>query len=649
MTAELASNFRAATEKAGLSLTVDCPPLDGPVYVDVDMWEKIVLNLLSNALKFTFEGGITVRLRAGGESVELVVQDSGTGIAADQLPNLFDRFRRIEGARGRSYEGSGIGLALVQEMVKLHGGRIAAESVPGAGSTFRIVLPLGRAHLPADAVVEQATAISGARATSYVREALSWLPHGAEPSSQASEDQAVEDRRARGQRVIVADDNADMRSYLSRLLREAGYEVSAFSDGLSALDAARRASPHLLLADVMMPGLDGFALARAVRSERELVDTPVVLLSARAGEELTIDGLNAGADDYLVKPFSARELLARVQAAIRLAETRRQIAEVRREETARVLRLFDDAPGFICVLSGPDHRYEFANASYRRFVGRNDLIGVPVAVAIPEVVEQGFVDLLDRVCASGEAYTGHAVPVALGRDGERATHYVDFICQPVRDGLGRVTGIFVQGADVTERTLANERQRVLANELNHRVKNTLATLQSIIVQTLRNAPDLATARVDIERRIVSLAAAHDLLIREHWSGAGLTETVQRALDPFRGELGAKVSWEGGDVRLSPKQALALSLALHELATNAAKYGALSNETGSVEIRWSLEPGDDVRLNWRERDGPPVRAPERTGFGTRLLARALAGELGGPVDLRFEQTGVECDIRIPAPT
>ena len=328
LTTELASVFRSATARAGLALEIDCPPLAEPVWVDQDMWEKIVLNLLSNAFKFTLEGGITVRLRQDGRRVRLAVEDTGTGIPAQELPRLFDRFHRVEGARGRTHEGTGIGLALVQELVKLHGGEARAGSVLGQGSTFTVTLPLGTAHLPAERLGAERTLSSTALgAQPYVEEALRWLPEEAGAPADEIERELVPElpwgdagggMRAR---VLLADDNADMRDYLGRLLSRR-YEVRIAADGAEALSLLRSNRPDLLLCDVMMPRLDGFALLREIRADPALAGLPVILLSARAGEEASIEGLEAGADDYLVKPFSARELLARVGANLKMARLR---------------------------------------------------------------------------------------------------------------------------------------------------------------------------------------------------------------------------------------------------------------------------------------------------------------------------------------
>jgi two-component sensor histidine kinase/PAS domain-containing protein len=206
--------------------------------------------------------------------------------------------------------------------------------------------------------------------------------------------------------------------------------------------------------------------------------------------------------------------------------------------------------------------------------------------------------------------------------------------------------IAIAGAsrDLTERRQAEESQQLLANELNHRVKNTLATVQSIIVQTLRGADDFEAARTAVNARIISLAGAHDLLTDRSWAGADLGDLVKRALVPF---AGPRVVVEGPSVDLSPKQVTALSLALHELATNAAKYGALSRPEGRVELRWATKAGH-VQLSWRESGGPPVVAPSRRGFGSRLLEQGLLHDLDGESRLEFAPDGVRCEITAALP-
>jgi signal transduction histidine kinase len=336
-TAELASVFRSAVEKAGLILSIDCPPLPEAVYIDREMWEKIVLNLLSNALKHTFEGGITVKLSWCGEHVELAVADSGVGIPAAALSRVFERFHRVKGAKSRTHEGTGIGLALVQELVSLHGGTVRVESEENKGSTFRVTIKAGTAHLPSDRVNTKRHAASTAtRAAAYVEEALQWLSHAAMPSGQLPRSGEADFVSAHNEpprvpgipraRILWADDNADMRDYVRRLLADR-YDVLAVPDGLTALSKAQEDPPDLVLSDVMMPGLDGFGLLRELRNHPRTQTIPVILLSARAGEESAVEGLNAGADDYLAKPFSAKELLARVRTHLELARVRREWAK----------------------------------------------------------------------------------------------------------------------------------------------------------------------------------------------------------------------------------------------------------------------------------------------------------------------------------
>jgi signal transduction histidine kinase/PleD family two-component response regulator len=328
--AEVASSFSSAFERAGVDFVIDVQPMSQPVFVDREMWEKVLLNLISNAFKFTLAGKVTVSVAEEPGAAVVRVADTGIGVAQAELPHLFERFHRVEGAQGRSFEGSGIGLALVAELVRLHGGSIVADSREGKGTHFTLRLPFGVAHLPADQVsaaeVEPARAV---KTQEFLDEALRWLPDAeadvaTTPASAAlGAASADASRPGAGKRVLLADDNADMRGYVSRLLQAQGYEVTAVADGEAAAAAALAQVPDLVLSDVMMPKLDGFGLLRALRGAGATQAVPVILLSARAGEEAKVEGLEAGADDYMVKPFAARELIARVNANIQMAEFRR--------------------------------------------------------------------------------------------------------------------------------------------------------------------------------------------------------------------------------------------------------------------------------------------------------------------------------------
>ncbi|HBE34869.1 MAG TPA: histidine kinase, partial [Cyanobacteria bacterium UBA11368] len=286
-TTELASVFRSAIEQARLRLIVDCPPLPEPVYVDREMWEKIVLNLLSNAFKYTYEGEIAVRLHpADSDRVMLEIEDTGTGIAPEHLPHLFERFYQVRGVQARTHEGSGIGLALVHELIRLHNGTIDVRSIVGQGSCFAIALRFGTQHLPQDRLrlvvgdritttpTPASTALSAAP---YIEEAQRWIPAAGGSvefsvlSSQLEENSSTQNSKFKTQnsqtaRILLVDDNADIRDYLTRILSDR-FQVEAVADGAAALAAATERVPDLVLSDVMMPGLDGFELLRALRAD----------------------------------------------------------------------------------------------------------------------------------------------------------------------------------------------------------------------------------------------------------------------------------------------------------------------------------------------------------------------------------------------
>jgi signal transduction histidine kinase/CheY-like chemotaxis protein len=355
LTSELASNFRSACERAGIELVVDCPELNEPVYVDPDMWEKIVLNLVSNAFKFTFAGRIEVSLHTAGEQVELTVRDTGVGIPPEELPKVFERFHRVDVSRGRTQEGSGIGLALVRELVKLHGGAVKVSSVEGEGSVFTVSLPRGKEHLPPERINAARTATStSVGAAPFVSEVLRWLPQFADDEGGANRNETPKRESASEKRfrILLADDNADMRDYVTRLLSDR-YDVLAVADGQAAWDAVEKRIPDLVLSDVMMPVLDGFEFLRRIRANPQTREIPVVLLSARAGEEARIEGLEASADDYIVKPFNARELLATVDGHVKTVNIRRESRHALGQQNRRLAVLWE-AAGVLLTNREPD-------------------------------------------------------------------------------------------------------------------------------------------------------------------------------------------------------------------------------------------------------------------------------------------------------
>jgi signal transduction histidine kinase len=315
ITRDLAGNFRSAIENAGLKFIVTCDKLPDPVYVNRPMYEKIVLNLLSNAFKFTFEGQIEIKIRQNKNKIELRVTDTGVGISHADQRRIFRQFNRVEGVRSRTYEGTGIGLALVKEMVNIHGGDISVTSEPLRGSEFIVRFPKGKDHLPADRILEVKPKSAGNSLPGYLEEVRSWLN-----TSQANENIAREDDHAYMKPVVlVVDDNNDMRSYVASIL-ESRYKVIHADNGRNAIKIIEAGLiPDLVLTDVMMPEMNGYELLTALKQGDWPKNIPVILLTAQSTEESRIEGLHYGADDYLVKPFSSRELAARVESRIQIA------------------------------------------------------------------------------------------------------------------------------------------------------------------------------------------------------------------------------------------------------------------------------------------------------------------------------------------
>jgi signal transduction histidine kinase/DNA-binding response OmpR family regulator len=450
LTRELASTFRSAIESGGLTYEVDCDALPEPVYIDREMWERIVLNLLSNAFKYTLQGSIAIRLHARDAQAILEVSDTGAGIPQDELPRIFQRFHRVEGVVGRSQEGTGIGLSLVQELVRLHAGDMTVHSQTGSGSTFRIAVPFGKAHLPADRLKPRGAAsalASGAQA--FVQEAMRWLPDSEanRPAPALSADivpnalfngSATIARSGTRPRVLVADDNADMRAYVRSLLA-ARFDVEIVGDGAAALEAAQRQRPDLILSDVMMPGIDGLGLLRAVRTDKHLLDVPVILLSARAGEEARVDGLGSGADDYLVKPFSARELVSRIDALIELTALRRKSEE-------RFRALVSASSDAVYAMNADWTEMRFLQG--RNFIAdTNDASSSWLERYIPEEDRARVADYVRHAIDNGTSFEcEHHIQRLDGSLGWAVSRAI-----PVKDDHGHVVEWFGMAADMTDR------------------------------------------------------------------------------------------------------------------------------------------------------------------------------------------------------
>ena len=595
LTADLASAFRSATELAGIELRVECPPLPEPVYVDPSMWEKVVLNLISNAFKYTLEGRITVSLAWHGDNIALTVADTGVGIPAEHLAHVFDRFHRVEQSRGRTFEGSGIGLALVRELVAMHGGAVTVASTPGHGSTFTVTVPSGFAHLPAERVGSVAPRSQGA-ATAYVQEALRWLPAYA-PQEAAAHHHAA---GVLG-RVLVADDNADMREYITRILGDR-WAVQAVAGGLEALAVAQQWRPDVIVSDVMMPGLDGFGLITALRADERTRGIPVLLLSARAGEEARVEGLQAGADDYLVKPFAARELAARVHAQMLKAKLR----SVEEMHARRLARIFEHAPVGVALLRGPEHIFEFANRAYMEMVGDRQVIDKPVRAALPELEGQGLYELLDGVFATAVPYIGRSLRLLIDRGGpEPVETFFDFVYQPMQED-GAVTGIAVVCFEVTE--LAKARQAAEAANrakdeflamLGHELRNPLAPiLTALQLMQLRGVSGAERERSIIERQVKHVVGLVDDLLDVSRIARGkvhlrlapveLADVVAKAIEmagpaieerqhQLIVDVPAGLTLDGDPARLAQVVA--------NLLTNAAKY---TDPSGTIRVTAARE-------------------------------------------------------------
>lgn len=469
-TTELASNFRSVVEKAGLRLHITGDRMTEKVYVDHGMWEKIVLNLLSNAFKYTLKGGITVSLEQTESHVVLKVADTGVGIPEEELPHMFERFHRISNSAGRSHEGTGIGLSLVYELVKLHEGTIAVESKLGDGTVFKVMLPKGFRHLPSDKVVHAPDRLHASIITeTYLKEATGipspdadYFPDQIPPADEKQEKEAC---------VLIVDDNADMVNYLRRLL-DNRYRVRTASNGEQALKRIHEIRPDLIVSDVMMPVMGGVELLKHLKGNPEMANIPVMLLSARAGEEAKIEGYDLGADDYLVKPFSAKELLARVKAQIKIAKTRLHLSNL-------LQHVFEQTPAAITIIRKENYTVEFANNLYLQMVDKgHDFIGKSLFTSLPEIENQGVRELLDNVMATGKPYLGEELELFINRQGMRDKTYFNFIYHPLKEQDDSITGVIVVCYEVTDLVMARKRAEESETLLEAKVKERTIELES---------------------------------------------------------------------------------------------------------------------------------------------------------------------------
>ncbi|RSZ60761.1 response regulator [Massilia atriviolacea] len=503
LTTDIASVFEAAMAKGGLAYTLDVQALSQPAWVDRDMWEKIVLNLLSNAFKYTLAGGVALSLRERGGMAILSVRDSGIGIAEAELGRVFERFHRIEGAAGRSMEGSGIGLALIQELARLHGGTITAHSVEGEGSEFVVAIPLGHAHLPAERIgaAPPATPRAGA---AFVEEALRWLPDADSGAPAPAPRPAASPLQAEAARprILIADDNSDMRAYLASLLAPYA-EVALCGDGEAAFAQLLADPPDVLLSDVMMPRLDGFGLIARIRATGALRQLPVILLSARAGEEAKVEGLQAGADDYLVKPFSTSELLARVRRQVLLARQRQQQERESATRNAYVRSLIDASPATLWTTDA-DGQCTYLSQRWYELTGRTPAQDLGVGW-----LENLHPDDLQRCrevfLRANATMTPFSMDYRLRRHDGQYRWAVD-AGMPRVDEAGAPAGFVGTVIDIHDRMLLQDEQRRLAGELTE--KNRLQSeFLFTLAHELRNPLAPIRAGLDLMATLPAEAAA----------------------------------------------------------------------------------------------------------------------------------------------
>jgi len=669
-TQELASVFRSAMERAGLLYSVTCDDLREPVFVDREMWEKIVLNLLSNAFKYTFSGEVRVKIRSGDAGAVLEVADTGTGIPPDALPQLFNRFYRVPGASGRTHEGSGIGLSLVRELVMLHGGSIEVESAVGRGSIFRVRVPFGSAHLPASQVaqdVDRPTNAGGAQA--FVEEAQRWLPDfakleqsgdfGRGEAGLASRISNASDKPT----VLLVDDNRDMREYITRLL-ESRFRVISAEDGRYALDLIDEgARPDLVLSDVMMPRLDGFGLLKALRDRPLTAVTPVIFLSARAGEEARIEGFDVGADDYLIKPFSARELITRIDTHIRLSRLRRAASEHIKASEERLRIAIDEAGMGTWDLDLRTQESRWSRSHYTLLgllpdesnLATYEMWRSRVHPADLELVEAAFSKSRDTQTLSSQEYR-------IIRADTGAVRWLRALGRFLYDESGaavRSVGVFFDDTDrkTAEMALreADQRKDVFLATLAHELRNPLAPIRN--AAQMLGSPKLAAdqlhwAQSVIQRQVKHMAWLLDDLLdvaritqgkldlkKQHIT---LNSVVDSAVEASRPLLDSKshrftVTLPSEPVMLDG-DLLRLSQVLSNLLTNAAKY----TDAGGDIALWGRLEGIGLTLSVKD-DGIGIPAESLNGIFamfSQLEGAAARSEGGLGIGLALVQGLIE---------
>lgn len=561
LTADLASIFRTAMEKAGLKFIVDIPPLPESVFVDREMWEKIVFNLLSNAFKFTLNGAVRITLSAHGKNAILCVADTGIGIPKKEVPNIFKRFYRVEGRGGRTHEGTGIGLALVLELVKLHGGEISVQSQAGLGTTFLVRLPFGKEHLPAEHIGSgQSVDPKFPVGAPFVEECLTWLPESAPRTRLGAGTTQPGSNGSSRPRLVLAEDNTDMRDYVCRLL-EPKYSVEAVANGALALEAARKNPPALILSDVMMPEMNGLELVSAIRSDRKLRATPVILLSARAGEEARIEGASQLADDYIIKPFSARELQARIDTQIRLARTREEAHEAAQKEIAQrkiieaELRVAQEQLNHYA--DHLENEVDVRTASLRQAMTQLEEFSYTVShdLRAPLRAITGYSNVLREDCGAELPAAAQRYLEKIGRNAERMEHLVNDILTFSRVGRAdlQLRPISLQEfiEDVREQSpTMQEPAAEMTIDTPHKVMADESPLGQAISNLLTNAVKFVPSNTKPVVRVRSEQMEERVRVWIEDSGIGVAPQYRKQLFGMFQRLPGKKEYEGTGIGLA---------------------------------------------------------------------------------------------------
>lgn len=677
LTCELASVFRSTIENAGLDFNIDCEEFPEEIYVDREMWEKIILNLLSNAFKFTFEGSVRLSCHWTGSVALIKIQDTGIGVSAEEVPRLFERFHRVQGARSRTYEGTGIGLALVSELVKIHGGEISAESELGKGTTFTITLKRGNDHLPADKIGEVSLDSTAVSSAAYLQEARSWS------GDLNSKTLGNSERKT----VLLADDNTDMRNYVASIL-ETKWNVLTAKDGEEALGLAVKFLPDLILTDVMMPVLDGFGLLKKIREDHTLKSIPTVLLSARAGEEAKVEGLRAGADDYLTKPFSAKELVSRIEALLSMNTLRFEASKELALNAEKFRSTFAHASVNIAMLSLDGTILEINEAFLSKTGYHSDeVVGKHFSAVTHEDDVQANISTLEQLARgeilsatfdkrylkkSGETFwVKTSISVASGPDAKPL--YLIAVSQDI-DAIISSEKKYMQAVENLKEE--KELREKFVATLTHDLRSPM-TSAKISAQLIQRRPESEDAVQSQAARIVNNVNRVDQMIQNLLDANRIQAgekiplkiealdvdlIVHESLDNFTTIFGDRFIHRRGPERITGYwSASGLSRILDNLVNNAIKYGAsqgmVTVETKLIGDRFELfvhNEGNPLSNEELENIFTPYKRSRSADTGTQrgwglglTLVKGVTEAMGGTVDVESgPESGTIFRIQLP---